>query len=324
MKKEKTLYIIAISILLIFLAPNVYAIPLFSGQTNLLSDNSAEYLLNKNVDPTTGTVSYSTDDGDTFVNEGDRLRGWFQLETIEDQTGGGTTIDISSDLAYEITGFFDIEVLSKIDNGGNNYTFIMQPFAGFAGEIESLFGLGAGSAANSMVVFVEDIADDFTRLYGPTDVDDAPGNASEEALLASSSGGNLLWSFGVTEGNEFWVVNPLPGIGDDVSLFRNFTTGANAGTVNIALNNIVNNSPWLFGPVFEGSTGNFYDATGNGNLLGINDGTGPGSIVNTPADSFDDFNFVIRPTAIPEPGTMLLLGFGIIGLAGAMRRKTIR
>lgn len=289
-------------IALLFCTASANAIPLFLGETNHLSDNSAEYLINAD--------GSTADGGDSIVEVGDRLRGWFDIGTIEDLSGGGGTRNMS-DYPNEITGFFDI-VVTSID--ATTGVFTMGAYSGFATEIEALYGLSAGSAAGSMVAFLEDPAFDYSRI---NDGSDDIADADEEALLATATGGDLLWTFGDTGAGESWTVLSLVSIltggafaFDDVAGFELISTSTSGGIANFNLTNIVNNTSIIF----DTPAGSF-DAVGTGNLLGVQG-------ADTPADSWNNFDFTIH-AAVPEPTTILLLGSGLLALAGIGRRKSM-
>lgn len=281
------------------------------GELNLLSDNSAEYLLNSD-----GTTA---DTGDTFVDVGDRLIGHFNVGTIEDLTGGGGVNPVGTSGVNELTGIFDITAVTKVAvaGGGFDWTFAPTPAA------SSIFTLlGVPQPAGTMVAMFEDATPDYTRLFndpnftvlGPDD----GAAASENAIMGSSINGSEFWTFGFLglDADEIWTAFAID---DDISVIGATNPPGNGGTANFALSLIAD--PLDIGPNIApvGTTvaiddGLILGLNGSGNLLGL-------AGADTPFDNFDNFDFAVRP--IPEPGTVVLLGLGFLGLA-AMGRKKMR
>lgn len=282
----------------------VPTVPWGMMKTNTVTDNSAEYLLNRSG--TAGSYSYTTDDaGDTTLDIGDRLRGMFE---IDDLSYGTTTIDLTS-AGVELTGVFDMEVISKtisttqIVSGYDFYVYEFGPTATF----EADYGTGA-----MLAWYVDDYGDgdDYNRL-GPEDTVN-PSSVEEENRIATATSGEYYWSFGFLGlDGEGWKTSVL-GAPENISYFNTIPGTIGAGSGNFALNLIQNpNGPTLAREIWSpyGDDVDFAATTG---FIGING-------QQTPMDLFDNFDGELKP--IPEPATMLLLGSGLLGLAGLGRKK---
>lgn len=250
-------------------------VPLPAGET-LLSDNNAEYLINK-----AGSAA-----NDTTLDEGDRLRGIFTIDTVESLVSGST--DNTPFAGVELGGLFDITVTSKTSAGGNFfYTFA---------------ATGNLSTANAAVEMYWDPKQNFTRI----------GCGTTAACEATVLDGSLWAAFGFGA-NSFWTAVTTT---DDIAVVGSIPAPTPGGSFNLGLDFLVNNTGFEFIPkVCFGPSGPAQnDVCASGSLLGKGN-------ANTPYDSFSDVNFALN--VVPVPATLGLLGLGLLGFAAATRRQKV-
>ena len=305
MRKENMRYLSLRSLLfslfcILIIASQAQAvIPFFPNQRNLASDNTAAYLINKS----------GSSPGDTTLDIGDRLRGIIQIETLEDVSGGGGTVNLlGPGQLTEFTAIYDVTVVSKTylfpGPQGPMYQFVFGPtdpsvaWADLPGGIPS---------AGTLIRFYEDPAKDFSRLLMTGQTDDGDTflvgadigtdlKLSEEAVIALSTGGSSYWDLGFTgPGTTPYNMrpSPVPGEGwssfsiDNISTIKNLPLAANAGLFNVGLNLTGNSLGPQLGMVTTafGGAANF---SASGSLVGLGK-------LPTPFDFFGNVDFTLLP-----------------------------
>jgi hypothetical protein len=272
-------------------AASAATIPLPSGFIQL-SDNNAESLINAN-----GTGC--TPGGDCILGVGDRLRGQFDINSIEGLNPPTPATFTPFNGTHELTGIFDITVVSKV--------------AGFGGQVFFQFApTGNLSTAGAAVEMYTDPSNDYRRAGC------LPTNTVANCEATATNG--ALWAaFGFGPGS-FWTASATS---DDISAIGALTPPTPGGSFQASLDFLVNNTGFTFDQKpcanpLGGPTGfpttplvDNSHACASGSLLG----TGG---VDTPYDSFSNVDFTLLRA--PEPGALALLGIGF-ALAGMARRK---
>ena len=280
--KNKSFIVIVLCSLIFLLASSVaYAYPVFT----LFDDNDLEY---KNVE------NWVDVDSSNDINTGDYFYGIMKVQVI---SAGGSDTWASNDITspYDsFSGYFCTEVVSTTWTSPGLYTIDLGPMAtdpygilnqgGITGEVMMLF-------TDTVTKYTED---------GPTvqdDIDDATDGT--------------LWASFTTDSGYWYTPNaPIvpPGAGNKVgdSLGGLNFVQDNTGIpewekINDPIEGVVNLDVQMY---FQSEIEDHGAAGVHGNGLWQFKSNDPATM---------------HPT--PEPATMLLLGTGLIGLAGFARKK---
>jgi hypothetical protein len=168
---------------------------------------------------------------------------------------------------------------------GSNYfnQVIAMPFTPNKSEnvSDAVLALGNYAGGNNAV-----------SLYLESDASGQPGSIlatfSQQGVIPPFSSGGGLVTFGsctgtcgVTTSNQYWIVAQEKDPGTEQA--------------------------WMFA---------YQDQTGNGAFNQLGSATGPWSLFNSTI-----VGFRVDGSSVPEPGTLVMLGSGVLAAAGVIRRK---
>lgn len=246
--------------------------------------------------------------GNGLIDEGDRLVSTFEIGTTADPFGSASA---SIGPGQELTGIIDSIVTSKTPGGFGTFLFTFGP------NLTSTYIDGAGGEVAR------------AWLASGADVNlDLPGqNCTNLAdCTAKASDGSAFLSIGFSgDADDYFAFLGT----DNPATVATGSAGTSYTTANFALSILLNNTGLTFGelncsnnplanvglPLCDGvgaGEDGMTDVVGSGSILG-------GDGLTNGAFGRSDFDFNVAP--IPEPGSLALLGLGLLGLAGLRRSK---
>jgi hypothetical protein len=260
--------------------------------------------------------------------EGDILVSIFELPTLT--VAGSDFIPAGS----EATGIavIQIDTITAGLPSGIGTVIDFQPYTGGFNAISPIDVADGDATEGAMIAIWLDSSPDLDVEFGTAT--GTPTNCLNFAdCLARATDGSLLQVDGFAgDLDQFWSAVITAAGGNDVGVVDDVSGSLGVAQFNAALTTFENNIPFSGAPIFfqDVITGNPCPA-GTSGLDGCIQGptlTGPvlggaglnAGIAADGAFARSDID-ASKLTVVPEPGTLMLMGIGLLGLAATLRRR---